>query len=249
MPFNPPESPKALDSVVRKFREYCIGQTNETFKEYVFNSRSQKEDESINNIYYVLGLRTLPKLCKICQCLHDHFYRLQRYDLDMRYKTGNKLHLADTLSQHYPKLAKAIRNYKEQVLIARSVFKEGLEVEQDLQEINHLLVNEHKAKMLHVETERPPPTVAIYHDICDELEMQDGLLSRGDRLLVNKTLPKHMLQTLHPCHQGIEHQRTTYWPNMKSYIKRFTSKCEMCASYSTEQQRETLISHDVPDRP
>ena len=36
---------------------------------------------------------------------------------------------------------------------------------------------------------------------------------------------------------------------MKSDIKDFTSKCEACASYSTRQQKETLISHDVPDRP
>ena len=40
-----------------------------------------------------------------------------------------------------------------------------------------------------------------------------------------------------------------YWPNMKSDIKDFTSNCETCASYSTRQQKETLISHDVPDRP
>ena len=36
---------------------------------------------------------------------------------------------------------------------------------------------------------------------------------------------------------------------MKSDIKDFTSKCETYASYSTRQQKETLISPDVPDRP
>ena len=36
---------------------------------------------------------------------------------------------------------------------------------------------------------------------------------------------------------------------MKSDIKDFTSKCEACASYSTRQQKETLISYDVPDHP
>jgi len=69
MTFNPPESSKVLDSVVKKFEEYCIRQTNETFKRYLFNSRSQKEDESID--HYVLALRTLAKSCNFCQCLHD----------------------------------------------------------------------------------------------------------------------------------------------------------------------------------
>ena len=76
----------------------------------------------------------------------------------------------------------------------------------------------------------------------------------GDRLVVPKTLRKRMLQTLHSSHQGIEStlrraRETIYWPNMKSDIKDFTSKCQTCASYSTRQQKETLISHDVPDHP
>jgi len=63
-----------------------------------------------------------------------------------------------------------------------------------------------------------------------------------------------MLQNLHSSHQGIEStlkraRETIYWPSMKSDIKDFTSKCETCASYSTRQQKEMLISHDVPDRP
>ena len=65
MTFNPPESSKVLDSVVQKFEEYCIGQTNETFERYLFHSRSQKEDESID----------LAKSCNFCQCLHDSLTR------------------------------------------------------------------------------------------------------------------------------------------------------------------------------
>ena len=98
------------------------------------------------------------------------------------------------------------------------------------------------------------PTAAIYYDIRDELVIQDGLLFRGDRLVVSTALRKRMLQTLHSSHQGIESTlrraiETIYWPNMKSDIKDFTSECETCATYSTRQQMETLISHDVPDRP
>ena len=167
--------------------------------------------------------------------------------------------------RHYPKLAEA-QDQREHVLFARSAFEEGLEVEQDVQEINHLLVNEHEAEMFRVETKNDevlqavkaivqsgwpaekrelPPTVAIYYDIRDELVIQDGLLFRGDRLVVPKALRKRMLQALHSSHQG----ETIYWPNMKSDIKDFTSKCETCASYSTRQQKETIIGHDVPDRP
>ena len=72
--------------------------------------------------------------------------------------------------------------------------------------------------------------------------------------MVPKTLQECMLQALHSSHQGIEltlrcTRETIYCSNMKSDIKDFTSKCQMCSSYSTRQQKETLISHDVPDRP
>ena len=87
-----------------------------------------------------------------------------------------------------------------------------------------------------------------------ELVVQDGFLFRGDRLVIPKTLRKSMLQKLHSSHQSIEstlrHAREIiYWPNMKSDIQDFTSKCETCATYSTKQRKETLISHDIPDRP
>jgi len=90
--------------------------------------------------------------------------------------------------------------------------------------------------------------------ISVELVIQDGLLFRGDRLMVPKALGKRMLQVLHSSHQGIEsrlrHAReTVYWPIMKSYIKDFTSWYETCTSYSSRQQKETLISREVPDRP
>ena len=68
------------------------------------------------------------------------------------HKKGSELHLADTLSRHYPKLAEATQDQREHVLFPRSTFEAGLEVEQDLQEINHLLVSAHEAKMFRVET-------------------------------------------------------------------------------------------------
>ena len=81
MPFTPPppspppqkKSSKELGSVVQKLEEYCIGQTNETFERYLFKSRSQKEDKSID--HYVSALRTPAKSCNCSQCLHDSLLR------------------------------------------------------------------------------------------------------------------------------------------------------------------------------
>ena len=87
--------------------------------------------------------------------------RLQRYDLDVRYKKGSELHLADTLSRHFPKFEEATPDQREKILFARSAFEEGLEVEQDIQEINQLLLSEHEAKMFRVETKNDEALQAV----------------------------------------------------------------------------------------
>ena len=87
--------------------------------------------------------------------------RLQSYDLDVRYKKGSELHLVDTLSCHYPKFEEATQDQREHVLFARSAFEEGLEVEQDVQEVNHLLLSEHEAEMFRVETENDEVLQAV----------------------------------------------------------------------------------------
>ena len=157
--------------------------------------------------------------------LQKMILRLQRYDLDMRYKKGRELYITDTLSRHYPKLTEATQDHGKHVLLARSTFEEGLEVEQDIQEINLLLLNELGPEILCTETKNEEvlqavkalvqsgwpadkgvlrPTVALCYDVRDVLVTQDGLLFGGDGLVMPKTLLKRLLQTLHSSHQGIE---------------------------------------------
>ena len=69
---NEPDS-KILQKVLKKFNEYTLGQTNETYERYVFNSRIQEEQESIDA--YVTVLRNLAKPCNFCDCMRDSLIR------------------------------------------------------------------------------------------------------------------------------------------------------------------------------
>ena len=63
-----------------------------------------------------------------------------------------------------------------------------------------------------------------------------------------------MLRRIHMSHMGVEGclrraRECVRWPAMSSEVKDFILKCDICRSVDNKQQKETLISHDVPDRP
>ena len=62
-----------LEAIMNKFDEFTIGEINETYERYVFNSRNQGEDECIDA--YVAILRTIARTCNFCDCLKDSLIR------------------------------------------------------------------------------------------------------------------------------------------------------------------------------
>lgn len=67
------ENRRKLSEIIKEFDKYAIGETNETYERYMFNSRNQKDGESIDT--YVGELRTLAQSCNFCTCLHDSLIR------------------------------------------------------------------------------------------------------------------------------------------------------------------------------
>ena len=62
-----------LAEIIKEFDNYAVGETNETYERYIFNSREQKEGEPID--WYMAELRTLAQSCNFCTCLQDSLIR------------------------------------------------------------------------------------------------------------------------------------------------------------------------------
>ena len=68
--FSSEEDRTKYDVVAQKFgRELCLGETNETYERFIFNSRDKSDEESVDQ--YVTSLRKLAQTCNFCACLHD----------------------------------------------------------------------------------------------------------------------------------------------------------------------------------
>ncbi|XP_048585750.1 uncharacterized protein LOC116606612 [Nematostella vectensis] len=69
---DPVETDTAKD-ILTKLDAHILGETNETFERYKFNTRVQKPDESIDS--YVASLKTLAETCNFCECLKTSLLR------------------------------------------------------------------------------------------------------------------------------------------------------------------------------
>ncbi|KAI4887128.1 hypothetical protein NFI96_019030, partial [Prochilodus magdalenae] len=59
---------------------------------------------------------------------------------------------------------------------------------------------------------------------------------------------------LHSSHLGVEGclrraRECVYWPGINDQIKTYVTKCDICRSVDYKQQKERLISHEIPNRP
>ena len=78
----------------------------------------------------------------------------------------------------------------------------------------------------------------------DELTVQDGVIFRGQRIVVPVSLRRHMKQKLHASHLGAESclrraRETILWPGMNAEEKELIASCETCRKYETSNQKES----------
>ena len=135
--------------------------------------------------------------------LQKMFMRLQLYDIDIQYKKGSEMYLADTLSRHF------IKDHP-----TKSRFEEEFDQVPLNEHINQIITTEEKMSELKVETEKDEvlqqvkeviqagwperkdllnPTLVNYFHVRDELTVQEGVILRGERVVIPKSLRKGIL--------------------------------------------------------
>ena len=99
-----------------------------------------------------------------------------------------------------------------------------------------------------------PTCLHPYFVVRDELSAQDGLIFKGQRCVIPLSMRTKIKEKLHGAQPGIQSclrraRETVYWPGMNSDLTDHISKCDICSSCQSNQARESLISHEVADRP
>ena len=92
-----------------------------------------------------------------------------------------------------------------------------------------------------------------YLPVASELQVQDGLLLRGSRLIIPNSMRQDILSCLHAGHQGITKCRkrakvSVRWPGLGKQITDTVQSCKICCKFGC-QPVEPLLSTPFPELP
>ena len=241
----------------------------EKFESYVYGKRFKVEtDHKPLESILSKSLLSAPKR------LQRMMLRLQNFDFEVEYKRGALLHVADTLSRAYLPCVQ-IKDPREEVCLT---LDSRTSLEKEVESVNafsFLSVTPHGLARVRQSTEADgemallkaiiqagwpdtleevPWRVKDYFHFRDELAVQDGLILKGERLVIPLSMREEVKQKLHQSHLGIQSclrrgREVVYWPKMGKDIEDFISNCNVCKSYQPNQQKEPMISHEIPTRP
>ena len=84
------------------------------------------------------------------------------------------------------------------------------------------------------------PTVIPYFSLRDSLSVCDGLVMRGEAIVVPPLLRKELKERLHAAHLGFDSmirraRSCIFWPGMTSEVKEMAITCEAMSSFETNE--------------
>ena len=95
--------------------------------------------------------------------------------------------------------------------------------------------------------------VRCYYPVATELSIADGLLMRGNRIVIPAALRLEMLDRIHTGHQGISKCRerarqSIWWPGLSKQLEELVKCCAECCRVQN-QRAEPLIPSKLPEYP
>ena len=191
--------------------------------------------------------------------------RLLRYNLDVQYKPGRLMFIADHLST-------ASTSEVELEQDEAQVF--AMEVER-MDPFDTIKVAPEKLAQLQSCTgqdpilttlkttvlsgwpehrEKVPVPIRDFWSYREEISIHNGVLFKSHRVIIPTVMRAEILSKIHSSHMGIESclrkaKDIVFWPGMSNRIKETVTSCQVCAEFQTRNPKQLMQTHRIPDRP
>ena len=101
------------------------------------------------------------------------------------------------------------------------------------------------------ECRKLPQETHMHLNYKDELSVENGLLTKGSRLLIPSTLRRKTLELIHKGHQGIKKcmlkvRDAVFWPGISDDIHEAVEKCGICQASSKYGKLVGTVSEVPP---
>ena len=226
----------------------------ETFNQFTFGRKV-----TVHSDQKPLGVILKKPLACAQRRLQGMIMRLQKYDIKVQYERGKDMHIADFLSRAYlpstdhPQMAEFEQVNMASFLPISDLRLQEIRNETDKDETLQILKSVILQGWPREKCDAPAQMTPCY-SVRDELSVQDGLIFRGERVVIPKALCGDIKQRVHSSHMGAESclrraRECIFWPGMNADIKEMITACETCRKYEVSQQKESLMPVETPSRP
>ena len=199
-------------------------------------------------------------LCDAPARMQQMLLRLQRHNLEVRYKKGPFMYIADTLSRAYLRETASCEEVKSFELVDHiesllvSPYCPALIEKESLQDtvcksLRQVILNGWPDSICDCD-----PALRPFFQFRGELIVQGHLILRGSCLFVPSRLRKEIMSLVHLSHTGLggclrRLRECKFWPEMSSQMKDFVGHRNACLTHRDSQVREPIVQHDVSPRP
>lgn len=193
--------------------------------------------------------------------LQGMLLQMQGYDIQVSFLPGRNIPIPDTLSRKsvsnvYPDLADTADIQVNLVISSLPVS------DRKLQEIRLHTANDEQLSLLGqvildgwpVYRKQCPDSIIDFWNYRDELTCHDGLIMKGQKLIIPKALRSDILELVHIGHKGVEKtlrraRNIVFWPRISQEITELVLNCPVCLERRCSNQKEPLVTPEVPSYP
>ncbi|XP_046571089.1 uncharacterized protein K02A2.6-like [Haliotis rubra] len=187
--------------------------------------------------------------------------QLQKYDLRIVHVAGKDIPVADTLSRKF--LTTKDDGMSEEMEAQVHMVLANLPVsDHKMSQLRDAINNDVQMQQLRTtilngwpdSRSECPESIIEYWNHRDQLTVMDGLIFKGEKIIIPKGQRSELLQKIHSSHFGMEKCKERardilFWPGMNTEIEAAVANCTVCCEKQRSNSKEPLQPHEILCRP
>jgi len=254
---------KSLNSSEQNYAQiekelYAIAFGCKRFHQYIFGHRVtvQTDHKPLESISKKSLAAAPPRLQRM-------LLQLQKYDLHVVHVPGRNIPVADTLSRKFLPAEPEDCDTSEDINAHVHSIIENLPItDGKMKQLREATANDPQLQDLKSTIQDGWPelrknckkNIIEFWNFRDELSIIDGIIFKGEKVLIPVAMRPEMMKKIHSSHFGIEKTKQRardiiFWPGMIKQIHDTVAACTICARMSPANPKEPLLPHEAPTRP